>query len=62
MSDRLNVAVEQLSGGEGRRLELALAVLGRARCSSSTSPPPAWTRAPGAALLSGIEHGRHLGA
>lgn len=29
LTDRLNVAVEQLSGGEGRRLELALAVLGR---------------------------------
>ncbi|WP_433390902.1 ABC transporter ATP-binding protein [Micromonospora sp. KLBMP9576] len=27
--DRMDVAVEQLSGGEGRRLELALAVLGR---------------------------------
>ncbi|MER7420555.1 ABC transporter ATP-binding protein [Micromonospora peucetia] len=29
LGDRMNVAVEQLSGGEGRRLELALAVLGR---------------------------------
>ena len=29
LGDRLDVAVEQLSGGEGRRLELALAVLGR---------------------------------
>lgn len=29
LRDRLDVAVEQLSGGEGRRLELALAVLGR---------------------------------
>ncbi|MEV0901816.1 ABC transporter ATP-binding protein [Actinoplanes sp. NPDC049802] len=29
LTDRANVAVEQLSGGEGRRLELALAVLGR---------------------------------
>ncbi|MFV2111662.1 ABC transporter ATP-binding protein [Micromonospora sp. LOL_025] len=29
LAGRMNVAVEQLSGGEGRRLELALAVLGR---------------------------------
>ncbi|RLK23141.1 ABC-2 type transport system ATP-binding protein [Micromonospora sp. M71_S20] len=29
LGGRMNVAVEQLSGGEGRRLELALAVLGR---------------------------------
>ncbi|MEJ2858226.1 MULTISPECIES: ABC transporter ATP-binding protein [unclassified Saccharothrix] len=29
LSDKAGVAVEQLSGGEGRRLELALAVLGR---------------------------------
>ncbi|MEV7987000.1 ABC transporter ATP-binding protein [Micromonospora sp. NPDC085948] len=29
LADRADVAVEQLSGGEGRRLELALAVLGR---------------------------------
>lgn len=29
LTDRLGVAVDQLSGGEGRRLELALAVLGR---------------------------------
>jgi ABC-2 type transport system ATP-binding protein len=29
LGERMGVAVEQLSGGEGRRLELALAVLGR---------------------------------
>lgn len=29
LADRMNVAVEQLSGGEGRRLELALALFGR---------------------------------
>ncbi|MBF9129086.1 ABC transporter ATP-binding protein [Plantactinospora sp. S1510] len=29
LADRADVAVEQLSGGEGRRLELALAVMGR---------------------------------
>ncbi|MEH1102639.1 ABC transporter ATP-binding protein [Micromonospora sp. CPCC 205561] len=29
LTDRVNVTVDQLSGGEGRRLELALAVLGR---------------------------------
>ena len=41
---RMQVAVEQLSGGERRRLELALAVLGKPSCCSWTSRRPGWIR------------------
>ena len=39
--------VDRLSGGQRRRLEVALGVQGRRSCCSSTSRPPVWTRRPG---------------
>ena len=39
--------VDRLSGGQRRRLEVALGVQGRRGCCSSTSRPPVWTRRPG---------------
>ena len=48
LSDAADRRVATYSGGMRRRLDLAMSlVIAARRCSSSTSPPPAWTRAAG---------------
>ncbi|MFD2353635.1 ATP-binding cassette domain-containing protein [Nonomuraea ferruginea] len=44
LKEKAATRVRQLSGGEKRRLDLALALLGGPTCCSSASRPPVWTR------------------
>jgi ABC-type sugar transport system ATPase subunit len=48
LEDRAKERARTLSGGLQRRLSIAMALISQPRSSSSTSPPSAWTSAPGA--------------
>ena len=48
LQDKRNARVKTLSGGQRRRLDLALGLVGVPTCCSSTSRRPALTRPPGA--------------
>ena len=48
LTEQAGIRVGRLSGGQRRRLDVALGVSAGPSWSSSTSRPPAWTRPPGA--------------